>query len=262
MDMKWKLARLSAALAHLTLSTEDFTEAKVTAEHVREVAAFLWEEYSKAGLNALAQEERHEAYTGEDAEGIVQTIAAQANVERGALESILKFLVLQGRVTRDQLRTEFGLTEHNQLRPLLASLQSNKLIVAKRGFYPTPQLIQLYKALFPDKVDKFDKVEKGTPQKSLEGEDLTPSSSDLVKVVNLDNNEAHFASEEGDADRERRAVLAALRGIKGPFSLDYALERAAEAIGDEGRARVWLKRLEEERALAQDPDGYWRLTKP
>jgi hypothetical protein len=171
MDMKWKLARLSAALAHLTLSTEDFTEVKVTAEHVKEVAAFLWEEYSKAGLNALAQEERHEAYTREDAEKIVQTIAAQANVERGELESILKFLVLQGRVTRDQLRTEFGLTEHNQLRPLLASLQSNKLIVAKRGLYLTPQLIQLYKALFPDKVDKVDKVEKGTPQKSS-GEEI------------------------------------------------------------------------------------------
>jgi hypothetical protein len=57
MDMKWKLARLSAALATLTLSTDDFTSVWVDAEHVREVAAFLKDEYGKAGLNTLAQEE-------------------------------------------------------------------------------------------------------------------------------------------------------------------------------------------------------------
>jgi predicted transcriptional regulator YdeE len=45
--MKWKLARLSAALAFLTLSTEDYTKVTVTKEHVNLVAKFIQEEYSK-----------------------------------------------------------------------------------------------------------------------------------------------------------------------------------------------------------------------
>jgi hypothetical protein len=67
---------------------------------------------------------------------------------------------------------------------------------------------------------------------------------------------------DGDADRALEAVLGALRGIEGPFSLDYALEKAAEALGDRGEARAWLERLERDGLLARDPDGFYGLRAP
>ncbi|MEM2320588.1 MAG: hypothetical protein QXS79_01685 [Candidatus Bathyarchaeia archaeon] len=42
--------------------------------------------------------------------------------------------------------SKFKLAEKNQLRPLLGSLSSEGLIEARRGLYPTPKLIQAYKA--------------------------------------------------------------------------------------------------------------------
>ena len=171
MDMKWKLARLSAALAYLTLFTEDFTKVRVDPEHVREVATFLKEEYGKAGLSSLAQEERYEVYTSEDVERIILATSALVNMDRDTLEVILKFIVLQGRVTRDQLRTKFNLAENNQLRPLLALLKNENLIRAGRGFYPTPQLIQLYKVLTVSRLSSLTRSEKDPPENSGDKDD-------------------------------------------------------------------------------------------
>lgn len=53
-DVKWKLARLSAALAFMTVSTEDYKTVAVTKEHVETIVAFIEGEYSKSGLNTLA----------------------------------------------------------------------------------------------------------------------------------------------------------------------------------------------------------------
>jgi len=147
-DMKWKFARLSAALAFLTLSTEDYTKVTVTKEHVNLIAKFIREEYSKAGLNILAQTERHEAITLEDVETLLLKIEGQlANiVDVETVCDVLRFFVIRGRVTRDEVMTKFGLAETKQLRPLLATLTSEGLIKARRGFYPEPKLIQAYKA--------------------------------------------------------------------------------------------------------------------
>jgi len=169
-DMKWKLARLSAAIATMTLSTEAFTRVRVTAEHVREVVEFLRSEYSRAGLSIMAQEERYEVYTEEDAEGAMSTVAAQANVDGDILKDILKFIVLRGRVTRDQLKTQFSLTEHNQVRPLLAALQNEKLIRVSNGFYPTPPLIQLCRIMNLTRLPCMTRPEKNPPKKSGGGE--------------------------------------------------------------------------------------------
>lgn len=146
-DLKWKLARLSAALAFMTLSTEDFSAVTVTEEHVEAVVDFMREEYSKASLNALAQEERFEVYTSADVERIILATAAQASIERDVLAAILKLIVHKGRVTRDQLKTQFNLAEKNQLRPLMASLENSKLIQRRNGYYPTSNLINLYKVM-------------------------------------------------------------------------------------------------------------------
>jgi ribosomal protein S27AE len=193
-DMKWKLARLSAALAFLTLSTEDYNKITVTKEHVNWVAKFIQEEYSKAGLNILAQTERHEALTLEDVEALLLKIEGQlANVvDVETVCEVLKFFVIRGRVTRDEVMAKFGLAETKQLRPLLATLTSEGLIKAKRGFYPEPKLIQAYKASEGFNFTKLTKVTKAgkEPPKILgedkhESEKNDPSFSDLGKLGNL-----------------------------------------------------------------------------
>ena len=174
-DMKWKLARLSAALAFLTLSTEDYSKVTVTKDHVDLAVQFIQEEYSKAGLNILAQTERHEALTIEDVETLLMLLAAALSnaIDTETLCDILRFFVIRGRATRDELKAKFSLAENNQLRPLLAVLASEGLIKASRGFYPEPKLIQAYKVSEGfnfNKLNKVNKVEK-EPQKNSGGEE-------------------------------------------------------------------------------------------
>jgi transcription initiation factor IIE alpha subunit len=193
-DMKWKLARLSAALAFLTLTTEDYTKITVTKEHVELVAQFIREEYSKAGLNILAQTERHETLTLEDVETLLLKIEGQLAdvVDVETVCDVLKFFVIRGRATRDEVMAKFGLAETKQLRPLLATLTSEGLIKARRGFYPEPKLIQAYKASEGFNFTKLTKVTKAEkePPKNLEenkreNEKNDPSFSDLGKLGNL-----------------------------------------------------------------------------
>jgi transcription initiation factor IIE alpha subunit len=105
---------------------------------------------------------------------------------------VLKFFVIQGRATRDEVMAKFGLAETKQLRPLLATLTSEGLIKAKRGFYPEPKLIQAYKASEGFNFTKLTKVTKAgkEPPKNLgedkhESEKNDPSFSDLGKLGNL-----------------------------------------------------------------------------
>lgn len=186
-DLKWKLARLSVALAYLTLSTVDFKKVSVTEEHVKEVVEFIKNEYSKAGLNTLAQETKFEALNLDDVEALINLIIYKTKnaLDQNMIEDIFKFIVLQGRTTRDQLKTKFGLTETNQLRPLLAILSSEKMLRSGRGLYPTPKLIQTYKLLLI-KVNKLSHSEKDGDKKII-----FPSISFRVgKHDNLDKNKA------------------------------------------------------------------------
>jgi hypothetical protein len=148
-DMKWKLARLSTALAYMTLSTGDFNTVTVTKEHVDAIVEFIQEEYSKAGLNTLAQADKFETLTPEDVDTIINKIITETGgaLDKETIEDVFKFIILQGRVTRDQLLTRFGLSENNELRPLLATLTNENLVKAGRGLYPTPKLIQVYKLI-------------------------------------------------------------------------------------------------------------------
>jgi len=188
--LKWKLARLSASTAFLTLSTEDFSTVIVTEDHVKEVVEFLRDEYTKAGLNILAQEEKFEVLSQEDVEFVISNIVykSKENLDRETIVKAIKFIVLQGRVTRDQLMTKFGLAEKNQLRPLLASLSNEKMLKAGRGLYPTPRLVQAYKVLNVAKVTDVTNPQKGLPKKSeANAEKVGGFSPDLGKLGNLGN---------------------------------------------------------------------------
>ncbi len=147
-DMKWKLARLSVSMAYLTLSTDDFTELLVTKDHVGLVCETLEEEYSRAGLNVLAQTERMERLTIEDVEALLQRIVGQLTkepIDTEKLIEILKFILLSGGTTQEQLKAKFELTEKNQLRPLMAILQTEGLVKVNRGYYQTAKLVEAHK---------------------------------------------------------------------------------------------------------------------
>ncbi len=144
-DLKWKLARLSVALAYLTLSTEDLKTVTVTQEHVEAVAEFIQEEYANAGLGILAQETKFEKIDAEDVKMILSRVVGKCDIEMDELQEILRYIVTRGRVTKDELSTHFSLADKNEVRPLVASLQSERLVKVSRGYYPEPKLIEAYK---------------------------------------------------------------------------------------------------------------------
>jgi len=187
-DMKFKLARLSTALAYLTLSisnTGDYTTVVVTKEHVEVVVNFLTDEYTKAGLNILAQTSKHEKITVKDVESYFREIEAKlynAPIGRNDLCKILKTIVIDGRITSDVLRTSFELAETNQRRPLSATLQTLGLTrQGKNGVYSTHKLIEAYKITNGFEIlkvfnesNEFNKAGKGIPYtKIVEKEGLT-----------------------------------------------------------------------------------------
>ncbi len=147
-DMKWKLARLSVSMAYLTLSTEDFNQLIVTKDHVALICETLEEEYSRAGLNALAQTERMERLTPEDVEVLllrIQRHLTKEPIDTATLIEILKFILLSGGVTQEQIKAKFELAEKNQLRPLMATLQTEGLVKVNRGYYQTAKLVEAHK---------------------------------------------------------------------------------------------------------------------
>ena len=144
-DLKWKLARLSAALAYLTLSTEDFQTVTVTKDHVEVIADFIEQEYSKAGLNILAQETRFERLDITEVKAMLLRIEAATEIDYDKIVTVLKYIVTHGRITKAELMQKFSLAEKNEARPLLAALTSEGLIKISRGFYPEPKLIEAYK---------------------------------------------------------------------------------------------------------------------
>ena len=185
-DMKWKLARLSSALAYLTLSTDDFKTVIVTEKHVEEVVNFLKDEYSKTGLNALAQENRFERITLEDVNLIIATIAYATGMKVSTIEELFNFIVIQGRVTRDQIRTKFDLSENKQLRPLLAVLSNERLVRSGKGLYPTTKLVEAFKVLKSSRLSTLSRFQKN-PQTFLKNEPKLKNKNIGGSASNIDN---------------------------------------------------------------------------
>jgi len=259
-DMKWKLARLSAALAFMTVSTEDCKVVTVSEEHVKAIVGFIDEGYSRAGLNVLAQEDKYEIVTVEDAKIFIINIAYKTGIDAETIAKIFKFIVLQGRVTQDQLKSKFGLAEKSQLRPLLAELQSEKLLRGGgKGYYAQPKLIETYKVLPglpvlpepgkdpPRSPEEKESQENMTPsfsgsgnqgnpgkiepsdeiQNKNQGEIIDPSLSDPVKDVKRVKNSVDPAQLEGEEVVQKlRATLTLEKG--------YSFDKVKAILRHEG----------------------------
>jgi hypothetical protein len=179
-EMKWKLARLSVSLAYLTLSiNNDYTVVTVTEEHVIGVVTFLTNEYTNAGIGLLAQTEKFEKLELKDASEIIQILSAKlvGKIEYSLLLKILQYLTVASRTTKDQIKAKFDLAENNQVRPLLAELKAEELLTSKRGFYPTPKLIEMYKLTNSfdfNTLNTFNKSKMDTPSNSQPESNQTP----------------------------------------------------------------------------------------
>jgi hypothetical protein len=186
-DMKWKLARLSVSMAYLTLSTDNFTQLLVTKEHVSLVCETLEDEYSRAGLNALAQTAHMERLTPEDVSTLLQSIQGQLSkdpIEIKKLIGILKFILASGGTTKEQIKAKFELTDKSQLRPLIATLQTEGLLKVGHGYYQTAKLVEAYKVTNGfAMIALIDSAEKEHPildrDKKVKTEGLTFFSGDV-----------------------------------------------------------------------------------
>ncbi len=175
-DMKWKIRRLAASLATMILSTQDFSETLVKKEHVDFVVKFIEQEYMSAGLHIMAAEEKNETISEDEISKLIFDIASDAfSVYSSLLHckvldepeyyeeivfKVISFIVLQGRATNDQIGQKFDLSQKSQLRPLIASLLTNRVIRQSKGFYPTARATQLVRVVGSAGFAAFAKVRK------------------------------------------------------------------------------------------------------
>jgi len=165
-DLKYKLARMSAALAFLTLSVNaDLTEVRVTKEHVDFIVQWLKSIYDKAELKIFAQETRDTGIDEEEAGMIIRRIAEAIDRDIEKAIEILRFIVARSNsgnpITKDQLKQNFSLADNNQLRPLITELRNHDLVIQRRGFYPTPKLISLVKLLDTQYTSTINQEDEG-----------------------------------------------------------------------------------------------------
>ena len=169
-NFKWKLARLSVALAYMALSLDpEFTNVTVGVEHVSEIVRFLEKEYTEAGLAAQAKAEEYDRLDPGEAPELVEQVeyAMGKGVEQAV--RLLKWIVDQGGFTKEQCKTEFELAEKNELRPLVALLKNLNLVNQSRGFTPSQKLIQLYKLLEADPKSILEQVKVLISERGKEG---------------------------------------------------------------------------------------------
>jgi hypothetical protein len=204
-DMKWKLTRLSISIAGLTLSTTDYKTLQVTEEHVNAIVDFLTQEYTRMGLNILAQEERYERLTAEEVEIIICRIHGQLTRHPiDNLTDVLRFIAIKTHITKDALMAKFNLSETNQTRPLLASLQNEGLLTNKKGFYATAKLNEA--CMITKNFTVFTTLDAVTTDKKEPPSPLNEKKAKMIvskyeEQVTLENTNRGFFSDSGKSGK-------------------------------------------------------------
>ena len=147
-DMKYKLVRLSTALALGTCNfNEVFDTVTVTKEHVDYIAGFLDDVYTKAGLHEGASKDRKGEVDEAQVKEIIDVVCKKIDSEEEKVVKILKWMAEQATFSKDELKTTFGLARDNELVPLLTVLQNEHLIVRGRGYVMTSRGVKMVKIL-------------------------------------------------------------------------------------------------------------------
>lgn len=179
-DLKWKIARLSAAVAAITLSTDEaFNTLTIEKNHVEHITRFIESEYTAAGLDQLVKHSGDIQINTDTAEDILydlgEAIGTRDEPDTATAYKVLEFIAYQGSCVKDQIKDKFNLSDKNQLRPLLARLNSNDLIKQGRGYSATAKLNRLvrYIEATPDDFATFTTfatVKKDTPPNTIQGQ--------------------------------------------------------------------------------------------
>ncbi len=145
-DQKYKIAKLSASLAILTLSISGkFEQVTVTKEHISYISKMIEDEYSRAGLDELAKKSRHGEITDEVLHEILYEIRQKTKQKSYEIPlQILKYIVESEKLNNDDLADEFNLSRDNAIRPLITYLKSENIIKKTRlGFTSTKKGIEI-----------------------------------------------------------------------------------------------------------------------
>jgi hypothetical protein len=151
-DLKFKLVRLSAALALGTCSfNEELDSVIVTREHVTYIANYLDRIYRQAGFAESKDDSDEASVSIYQVETIADSIAGKLGLgsdNPGKARQILQWAGQQTTFTKDLLKAKFSLVDKEELRPIVNILRSEGLIDQGRGgFHPTSRGVQVARLL-------------------------------------------------------------------------------------------------------------------
>ncbi|MCE9653243.1 MAG: hypothetical protein K8Q89_09380 [Nitrosarchaeum sp.] len=171
-DQKIKLARLGVSVANFCISfNSDFTELRVTREHIEFVSNYLRSNYFEAGLDKLSKINADVDVDKELIQEIVSDISKilENHVPEMINDDILKmieWMAGQSQFTKDTLMTKYNLADKNETRRLIPYLKAEGLLNSKKGFIPTKKLIMVGKFIVDCKnkgVSFFEYGKEGKP---------------------------------------------------------------------------------------------------
>ena len=173
-DQKIKLARLGVSVANFCISfNQDFTELKVTREHIEFVSDYIKSNYLEAGLDKLSR-------VNSDIDVTIETIQDIVSVIKGILQNhipemtnqvildMIEWMAAQTQFTKETLMTKYNLAEKNEARPITSYLRAEGLLNPKRGFAPTKKLIRVGKLIIDCKGKGGSLFEYGNQGKQVE----------------------------------------------------------------------------------------------
>ncbi len=172
-DQKIKLARLGVSVANFCISfNSDFTELRVTREHIEFVSNYVRSNYFEAGLDKLSKINADLDVDKELIQDIVSDIKKilEYHVPEMTNDDILKmieWMAGQSQFTKDTLMTKYSLADKNETRRLIPYLKSEGLLASKKGFIPTKKLIMIGKFISDCKDNEISLFEHGKEGKHV-----------------------------------------------------------------------------------------------
>jgi hypothetical protein len=158
--MKFKLYRLSIALAFLTCSFKDssLSTVVVSKDHVDYISGFLDKIYTKAGLHEGAEKDRSGSEIEKpEMDEIVAKIYDRVGgvVDKSKIIKVIKWMGFQQpSFSKDQIHQVFELNRDKEVSPLVSILQSEGLIWNnRRGFVITGKGVKAVRLLKEEKEE-------------------------------------------------------------------------------------------------------------
>lgn len=150
-DQKIKLARLGVSIANFCCSfNHDFSELRVTREHVEFVSNFIKTEYENSGLDKIsrlnADVEINENVMGDMVYDIKKIL--DGHIPEFTDDDVLKmfeWMASKAKFIKDDLMTKYGFSEKLECRKVISYLRTESLLNSRNGFVPTKKLISIGK---------------------------------------------------------------------------------------------------------------------